>query len=195
MATEATTTRIGAANRRTPSLTSRPYLPVAGVAARSLRDGDLPLEDLAGRALGELVDEPDAAGGLVGRDVLLDERADVVLGGVLAVLERHCRADLLAQRLMRHAEHRRLADRRMLVEHLLDLPRVDVEAAADDQLLLAVDDVEVAVLVDPGHVPGPQPAVGHGVGRGVLALPVGAHDHRTADEDLPHLAVRDLLVV
>ena len=48
----------------------------------------------------------------------------------------------------------------MLVEHLLDLARVDVVAAADDHVLLAVDDVEVAVLVLAADVAGGEPAVG-----------------------------------
>jgi hypothetical protein len=40
----------------------------------------------------------------------------------------------------------------VLVEDLLDLARVHVVAAADDHVLLAVDDEEVAVLVDARHV-------------------------------------------
>jgi hypothetical protein len=47
----------------------------------------------------------------------------------------------------------------VLVEDLLDLARVDVVAAADDHLLLAVDDEEVAVVVDLAHVAGAEPAV------------------------------------
>jgi hypothetical protein len=47
----------------------------------------------------------------------------------------------------------------VLVEDLLDLARVDVVAAADDHVLLAVDDEEVAVLVDAGHVARVEPAV------------------------------------
>ena len=43
---------------------------------------DLALEDLAGRALGELVDEPDVARVLVGGDALLDEVAQLAGGGV-----------------------------------------------------------------------------------------------------------------
>ena len=39
---------------------------------------DLALEDLAGRPLGQLVDDPHAARVLVGRDLLLDERAQVL---------------------------------------------------------------------------------------------------------------------
>jgi hypothetical protein len=45
----------------------------------------------------------------------------------------------------------------VLVEDVLDLARVDVESAADDELLLAVDDEEVTVLVDPGYVAGAEP--------------------------------------
>jgi hypothetical protein len=40
----------------------------------------------------------------------------------------------------------------VLEQHLLDLARVDVVAAADDEVLLAVDDEEVAVLVHVGQV-------------------------------------------
>src|SRR3954447_17209715 len=125
----------------------------------SLRDLDLPLEDLAGRSLGQLVDEPDLARVLVAGDLLLDVRAQLVLGDVLAVLERDRGADLLAELLVRDADHRRLGHRGMLVEDLLDLARIDVVAAADDHVLLAIDDEEVAVLVDLGHVAGVEPAV------------------------------------
>ena len=59
-------------------------------------------------------------------------------------------ADLLAEGLVRDADDGGLGDGGVLVEHLLDLARVDVQPAADDQVLLAVDDEEVAVLV---HVP------------------------------------------
>ena len=73
-------------------------------------------------------------------------------------LERHGGADLLAEVGVRDADHRRLGDGRVLVEHLLDLPRVDVVAAPDDQVLLPVDDVVVAVVVHPGQVAGAEPA-------------------------------------
>src|SRR5213080_3411170 len=94
------------------------------------RDCDLPLEDLAGRPLGQLVDEPDLARVLVAGDLLLDVRAQLVLGDVLAVLERDRGADLLAELVVRDADHRRLGHRGMLVEDLLDLARIDVVAAA-----------------------------------------------------------------
>src|SRR3954447_10046380 len=125
----------------------------------SLRDLDLPLEDLAGRPLGQLVDEPDPARVLVAGDLLPDVLAQLLLGDLLALLQRDRRADLLAQLGMRHPDHGRLAHRGVLVEDLLDLARIDVVATADDHVLLAVDDEEVAVLVDLCHVAGVEPAV------------------------------------
>ena len=86
---------------------------------------------------------------------------------------------------MRDADDRRLAHAGMLVEHLLDLARVDVVAAADDHVLLAVDDVEVAVVVDAPDVAGAEPAVGVDRGRRrVGTAPVALHHVVPADGDL-----------
>src|SRR4051794_979105 len=62
-----------------------------------------------------------------------------------------------------------------------------VAPAADDDLLLAVDDEEVAVLVDARDVARAEPAVGvDRFGRGLRAAPVALHDVVPADQ---HLAV------
>ena len=122
---------------------------------------DLALEDLAGRALGELVDEPDLARVLVGGDALLDELAQ--LGRRVAsapALSATAAPTSSPSSSCGIADHGGLAHRGVLVEDLLDLARVDVVAAADDELLLAVDDEEVAVLVDAADVAGAEPAVG-----------------------------------
>src|SRR3954447_18160397 len=161
----------------------------------SLRDLDLPLEDLARRPLGQLVDEPDLARVLVAGDLLLDVLAQLVLGDVLTILQRDRGADLFPQLGVRHAEHGGLGHRGMLVEDLLDLARVDVVAAADDQLLLAVDDEEVAVLVDLGHVATVEPAVLDRVLGGVGLVPVALHDVVALDDDLADLALVDLVAV
>ncbi len=71
--------------------------------------------------------------------------------------------------------------------HLLDLARVDVVAAADNQVLLAVDDEVVAILVDCGDVAGVEPAVAHDLARRLLALPVAAHHERPAHHELARL--------
>ena len=49
---------------------------------------------------------------------------------------------------------------RVLVEHLLDLPGADVQTAADDEVLPAIDNEAVAFLVNRGEVAGAQPACG-----------------------------------
>ena len=85
------------------------------------------------------------------------------------------------------------AHRRMLVEHLLDLARVDVVAAADDHVLLAVDDEVVAVGIDAADVAGVEPTVRvDRLGRRVGALPVALHDIVAADGDLAGVARGDI---
>src|SRR5262245_60525444 len=93
-----------------------------------LRDLDLALEDLARRALGEGVDEPDVTRVLVGRDARLDVVAQLGRGGGRARLERDRGPDLLAERVVRDADHGRLEHGGVLVDDLLDLARVDIEA-------------------------------------------------------------------
>src|SRR5581483_6717508 len=75
-------------------------------------------------------------------------------------------------------------------DDLLDLPRVDVVAAADDQFLLPVHYVVEAVLVDPCKVPGAEPAAADGRRGRLRALPVALHDVVPADRDLADLTGR-----
>src|SRR5581483_10869408 len=95
------------------------------------------------------------------------------------------------------ADYGRLGDRRVGIEHLLDLARIDVEAAPDDQLLLPVDDEEEAVLVDVAHVAGVEPAALERLGGGGRLLEIALHDVVAADHDLADavLAGRKRLVV
>src|SRR5919206_3566211 len=86
-----------------------------------------------------------------------DERLAVEAVAALGDDEGH---DLLAPALRRHAGHRDAPDRGVLLEHHLDLARVDVQPAADDQLLAAPGDLQAAVLrVEPPEVAGAKPAV------------------------------------
>ena len=80
---------------------------------------------------------------------------------------------------------------------LLDLARIDVVAAADHQVLLAVDDEQIAVLVDISQVAGVEPATGERLG-GLLRPPViGLHHVVAADDDLADVlrARRERLVL
>jgi len=61
---------------------------------------------------------------------------------------------------VRHAHQRAFGHAGQLVDVALDLGRVDVVAATDDQVLAAADDVDITALVDPADVAGLEPAVG-----------------------------------
>ena len=90
---------------------------------------------------------------------------------------------------MRHTDHRGFADGGMLVEDVLDLARIHVVSATDDHVLLAIDDEEVTVLVDPGQVAGAEPAViVDRVCGGLRVVPVTLHHVVAADHDLSHFS-------
>jgi hypothetical protein len=73
--------------------------------------------------------------------------------------ERHERDDLLADLRVRPADDGAAVTLGVREQDVLDVARVDVEAVADDEVLDAVDDVEVAVLVEVADVAGVEPAV------------------------------------
>src|SRR6478752_2943784 len=166
------------------------------LGAMGQRSDDLTTHHLARRPLRETVDEPDPPRVFVGGHALLDEIAEFVGLGVRTRLERDRRADLLAERLVRYAYHRRLRYGGVLVEDFLDLARVHVEPAADDQLLHPVHDEEIAVLVDPADIATAEPAVRRDRrGRRIRQIPVALHDVVTADLDLATFAGRHFVSV
>ena len=106
-----------------------------------------------------------------------------------ALLELHGGLDLLAQLRVGHAVDGGVGDLGVVHEPLLDLDAVDVLAAPDDHVLLAVGDEEEAVLVEVADVAGVQPAVGvDGLGGGLGLVPVAGHEDRAGDADLAGLA-------
>src|SRR5262245_31426691 len=82
----------------------------------------------------------------------------------------------------------------MIFQAVLDLAGGDVLAAADDQILLAAGDEEVAILVDPSEVAGVQPAVDDGGAGRLFLLVVALHDPSRADADLALLTGNEELV-
>src|SRR3954470_13931018 len=78
----------------------------------------------------------------------------------------------------------------MLEQRLFDVTRVDVDAAADDEVLDSVDDVEEAVGVEVADVTRVQPSAAQCVRRLVGRMPVTGHQVGTADADLAVLTRR-----
>ncbi|MFC4945804.1 hypothetical protein [Pseudonocardia sp. GCM10023141] len=68
------------------------------------------------------------------------------------------RGDLLPELLVRHPDHSRVRDRRMGDQDVLDLTRVDVDPAGDDQIGPPVDEPDIAVVVDTADVADRGPA-------------------------------------
>ena len=65
---------------------------------------------------------------------------------------------------------------REAVDHLFDLPRIDVDPLGDDQVLFAVDNEEIPLLVHISHVPGQQPTVDDGLLRRLRTVEISLHD-------------------
>src|SRR5690606_37176642 len=64
---------------------------------------------------------------------------------------------LLAPVRMRHADHGGLEHGRVLHQHRLDFAAVDVESAADDDVLLAIDDPVISLGVAIADIAGGDP--------------------------------------
>src|SRR6266700_2976233 len=126
----------------------------------SLRRAQFLSLDLAHRVARQLFEHHDAARTLVGREALARERDKLAL----VQRPRAGRDDeggpLLAPALAGQPRDRDLSDRRMRLQHELDLTRINVESTRDDQLLQPAPDGERAVVADLTHVAGAQEAVG-----------------------------------
>src|SRR5262249_47017209 len=88
-----------------------------------------------------------------------------------------------------HADDADLLDGRVLEDRFLDDARVDVVAAAQEHVLGAVDDIDVAVRIHVADVAGAQePLGGHHFGCRLRILPIALHHVRAFDADLAALA-------
>src|SRR5581483_4522528 len=120
---------------------------------------DEELLELAGGGARQRLDEVDAARALEMAEMVAREGDDLRLGGGDAGPEDDQRLRGFAPALARHADHGALEHRRVLVERVLDLRRGDVLPAGDDHVLLAVDDLDVAVAIPGRQVAGVEVAV------------------------------------
>jgi len=93
---------------------------------------------------------------------------------------------------IRDADDGGFGNRDELMQHALDLGRIDVLAAGYVHVLPAVDDVVEAVLVDPRGISGVQPAIGEGGRVGVRLVPVAGRDVRSFDPEFAEFADRGI---
>ena len=100
----------------------------------------------------------------------------------------HRRADVGAGDRRRHADGDGVGELAGREQRALDLGRVDVHAAADDEVDGPAADGQVALVVQPAEVAGAQPAVGDG--QRVVGAPVAGRDGRRAHPHLAGLAAR-----
>src|SRR5712691_6622052 len=149
------------------------------------------LVDLPGGRLGKLFDQVPTRRHLERSQplsaVLLDLRQDRPVG------QHDDGVDFLAADLVGAADDRCRLDAGVFEQDVLDLARVDVLAAANDHVLLSVDEEEVAVLVDVADVSRVEPPAAEGF-RGRVRVPeVADHDVGPAEADLASLAGSDLV--
>src|SRR5947209_14731369 len=183
-ATRARSVRIPPRARSAPSFRAL----VESVAYNAL--SKLVFHNLAGGVDRKLVDDLDLARDLVVGHLVSAPGEDFFPAGGGGDDESH--ADL-AHAVVGDADDRRLLDVRMAQESVLDLGRVNVEAADDEHVLDATDDAEVAALVEHAEVAGARPAVvGQRVGRGLRVVEVAGHHRPALDDDLARLSRRSI---
>ena len=94
----------------------------------------------------------------------------------------------LAAVIVGNADHDHFLHGRMGVDRLLDHLRIDVEAAGDDHVLLAVDQIEIAVGVHVADVAGEEAVADKGFRGFLRPVPVALGDVRAADADFADFA-------
>src|ERR1044072_1196614 len=102
-----------------------------------------------------------------GQETLKVREREVTVGAERDHGHRH-----LTPLVVRPADHGRLGDRWMCGKDILDLGAVDVLAAGDDHVLLAVHDPDVALFVLAYEIAGMEPATREGLRGGLGVVPV-----------------------
>src|SRR5262249_25226712 len=144
-----------------PSLTA--------ASASSCAVAQSPSEHLADHRLRQVCAEDHLRRNLVRRQRLPAEGPELILADRLSGAQHDPRAHRFALPRVRDAGHADFAARRMRRQRLLHLARPHLVAAGLDQILLAVDDEQVAIVVQVAEVAGVEPPDRRTVSVGVLA--------------------------
>src|SRR4030042_2145811 len=161
---------------------------------RLLDSGALALDEFASQELscvrlGQLPHELDLSDPLVGRNCLFDELHDIPGGRTLAGPGDPEGPGDLARKNVALGDDGGLHDRGGLPQDRFQLGRGDRIALVVDGVLLPVQHVDVAVLVEAADVARAQPAIGSdGLGGRLRLLPVTLHHLGSPDEHFANLA-------
>src|SRR5438067_2214448 len=148
------------------------------------------LQHLAGVVLRQFGEEHIGAGALEAGDAIEAVRVECSLeqDARRIVANRYAQHDtgddLLAPLVVPPADHRRFSDGGMAKQRFLDLPRIDVRSAADDQILRAILEGEKASGVHCAQIAGVEPAARQRARRCVGIAPITLHHRRPAHEHL-----------
>src|ERR1022692_2126296 len=142
---------------------------------------------------GEVVDEADVLGDLEVSDFPLAECLNFLRRGGLAGFELHPRQDGFTEAGVGDADDVDVGDLGMGVQEVLDFARVDVLSAADNGVLGASAETEIAVGTHGGEIAGVEPAFGIDDGGGGFGIRVVAfHDQVAAGAEFTLLSDGDL---
>ena len=122
-------------------------------AARPRPFDELALQDLAARGQRVGGHRDEILGHVVARQPgSVQMRQQFLRLGAGALVKNDRQADLFAEPAIGDGERRDAGHRRVPHRQILDPRRIDVVAAADDQILLAADDFEAALVVEPAEI-------------------------------------------
>src|SRR2546425_13225704 len=134
--------------RRPPRSTLFPYTTL-------FRSREFPAFHLPGPGQREGVEEAHQVGHFVVGDALTAELLELVARQDRSLRAHDAGADQLSERLVRDADDAGVDHGRVRPEEVLQLAWIHLIAAANDQLIAAAHDLDVAVLGHDGEVPRP----------------------------------------
>ena len=133
-----------------------------------------------------------SAGSSIFESLPLQELQQLRRGRRLALFQLHEGLRRLAAIFVGNADHGHLGNGVVLVDRILDPPRIDFEARGVDHVLDAIDDEDEAVGVHVTDVAGAEEAPDEAPFRLLRLLPIAGHHLRPGDADLAGLAARHL---
>src|ERR1044071_1250607 len=84
---------------------------------------------------------------------------------------------------MRHGNDRTFVDAGMFGQDFFKLQRGNILSATDDNVLHAVNDEKIAILIDGGHISGMEPSAAQSLSSGFGLEPIALHNSVAASND------------